>query len=504
MNEQQRAVLEKIPSLAGVCSLQQAMQTNQWSVERSVRAWKRVHYCVRQLSLSMVARITSQPIYELKLLLSHHAYLLSEQAQLARQRVSEMREPPLGLEKIPHAALHRLLDDLHRMDNMASFLAGCYQVILPAIHQACNTLRDSAHPLADAPTVRAAKLISVELSEVIAVGQQASLAMDEFEACADPVGDGQCLANVTDDVAQRPTIRSDWLAHLNRCIHAADGILGLDECDPSAPADPPPEPYPFSQPFAYSHVPRRDSRFQDSYNAGVNAEAFLYDQRFSPQDKTLMMFYKRIRELDVPEMMASILVELSGKKPWGFYREMLRQLWDEARHAMMGQVGLTGLGIDWTQIPINFTWSLNLNTQLDPQQRQGVLYFIEQGLMSRTGKRYEWEIATQSGDPLSALFQDFDWADEVLHAQIGRRWYVSQFESRQQALDFGDRAWSQVMSHWQRYQDEGLTEHRNWWPEIYQLACQHWDKPTDPVALGFDINYSNSRADLRSIRPPAE
>ncbi len=144
------------------------------------------------------------------------------------------------------------------------------------------------------------------------------------------------------------------------------------------------------------------------------------------------MFYKRLREIDVPEMMASILAETRGK-PWGFYRDMSRQLWDEARHAMMGEVGFRSLGVDWTAIPINFTWSLNLNTQLTAQERHAVLFYIEQGLMPRTGKRYEWEVGTASGNPLSGVFQDFDWADEVLHAQIGRQWYVPGFSGLNEA-----------------------------------------------------------------------
>ena len=41
---------------------------------------------------------------------------------------------------------------------------------------------------------------------------------------------------------------------------------------------------------------------------------------------------------------------------------------------------------------INFTWSLALNTQLKPIERHAVLYFIEQGLMPKTGKRFEWEV----------------------------------------------------------------------------------------------------------------
>ncbi len=53
----------------------------------------------------------------------------------------------------------------------------------------------------------------------------------------------------------------------------------------------------------------------------------------------------------------------------------------------VGEVGFVSQGIDWSSIPINFTWSLNLNTQLTPRERHAVLYFIEQGLMPRNGKR---------------------------------------------------------------------------------------------------------------------
>src|SRR5258707_11652079 len=98
-------------------------------------------------------------------------------------------------------------------------------------------------------------------------------------------------------------------------------------------------------PYQYDPVPRRDERFPDPYNMGVNAEVFLYDAQFPPEPKTLMMFYKRLREVDVPEMMASIIAETPGK-PWAYYRDMSRQLWNEARHAMMGKVGFANLGID--------------------------------------------------------------------------------------------------------------------------------------------------------------
>jgi len=212
-----------------------------------------------------------------------------------------------------------------------------------------------------------------------------------------------------------------------------------------------------------------------------------------------MMFYKRLREVDVPEMMASIITETKGK-PWDYYRDMSRQLWDEARHSMMGEVGFAQLGIDWPKkVMVNFTYSLGLNTQLTPIERHAVLYFIEQGLMSKTGKRFEWEVGQKSGNPLSALFQDYDWADEVLHAKIGRDWYLKEFDNAQEAVRYGDECWSKVLIGWREWRDKGLTQHRNWWPETYRDACKAWGIEPDPKILAFNTTYEQVRADLKTI-----
>ena len=209
-----------------------------------------------------------------------------------------------------------------------------------------------------------------------------------------------------------------------------------------------------------------------------------------------------MRELDVPEMMASIIVETKGKS-WDFYKDMTRQLWDEARHAIMGEAGFANLGVDWHKVMINFTWSLGLNTQLKPFEHHAVLYFIEQGLMTKTGKRHEWEIGRASGCGLAALFQDFDWADEVLHAKIGRDWYVSEFQNVQEAIQFGDKCWTRVLIGWNSWKDQGLTQHRNWWPDVYQEACDQWGVKPDPKILAYSTTYETQRADLKTIAPSA-
>jgi hypothetical protein len=148
---------------------------------------------------------------------------------------------------------------------------------------------------------------------------------------------------------------------------------------------------------------------------------------------------------------------------------------------------------------INFTWSLALNTQLTPIERHAVLYFIEQGLMPKTGKRFEWEVGQASHNPLSALFQDYDWADEVLHAKIGRDWYLKEFKDAKTAVHYGDECWSKVLMNWESWRAQGKTQHRNWWPEVYSAACKTWNLPPDPKVLAYDTTYETVRADLKNL-----
>src|SRR6202140_2691529 len=93
-----------LPALAGLASFDAAQQPG-LSVEDCVRRLKRYHYAFKRLHQIFTARITAEPIYELKMAFSLHAHLCAEHVTALRKRVGEMREPPLGLDAIPHPAL---------------------------------------------------------------------------------------------------------------------------------------------------------------------------------------------------------------------------------------------------------------------------------------------------------------------------------------------------------------------------------------------------------------
>ncbi len=460
-----------LPSLAGLATIAEAARPG-LGVEACVSRLKRYHYAFKRLHGIFTARITAEPIYELKTAFAHHAYLCAEHVEALRVRVGEMREPPLGLDVVPDPMLALFFDEILAAPATGDLLVGLYHVALPVLDAALAWHQVDTNPLTDAPSVRVCRFARLELADMIAFGKV-------------------CLDRLMDEDADREV--GPWIDTLRQALAAAGGLNGS-----RTPSGRPVDRMHSATPYAYDPVPRRDARYQDLFNQGVNAEAFLYRPDFDDRSKGLMMLFKRIREIDVPEMMAGIIHQTPGK-PWGYYRDMTRQLWDEARHAMMGEVGFVANGVDWTQARITHNWSLRLNTECSPLERHAVLYFIEQGLMPKTGKKYEWEVGVRSGDPLLATIQDYDWADEVLHAAIGREWYIPQVGRWKEALAFGDECWTRILSNWAEVRDKGLTGHANWWPAVYLEACRNWGIEPDPKILAFDESYEGKRADLKAV-----
>jgi hypothetical protein len=460
-----------LPPMGGACSLEEASRPG-LSVEKCVDRLRRYHFTLRRIHEILTARITAEPIYELKTAFSHHAYLCAEHITSLRVRVGEMREPPLRLDRIPDDHLAIFFDEILAAPTTAELLAGIYQKALPSLKVAFERHLKEANHLADAPTVRLIRFAQLEIADMVAFGTRA-------------------IAQLVDGSARDDML--DWLTYLDDCLGAAGQLDGSVAVAKKAVV----RRY-SAKPYVYDSVPKRDERFTDPWNQAVNAESFLYDPNMPARPKTLMMYFRRLREIDVPEMMASIISQTKDK-PWEYYRDMSRQLWDEARHALMGEAGFVANGVDWRLARITWNWSYRLNTECSPVERHAVLYFIEQGLMDKTGKRYEWEVAAQSGDSLSATFQDYDWADEVLHARIGREWYVTAMGNMHKALAYGDQCWSRVTSNWREVLEKGLTQHENWWPALYRDACASWGIAPDPKVLAFSTTYEDARADLKSV-----
>lgn len=269
----------------------------------------------------------------------------------------------------------------------------------------------------------------------------------------------RCLTALVRDDPKAGALADRWREHLVAYLLGARGIAGGSEPPAASAALPPPR---AGTPFQPDMHPRRDERFHGAYNFNFPPHV-VYNAAGVPDDeKNLALLCKRTLEMDVPEMMASFMTERADQ-PWEFRLDYSRQLWDEARHAMMGTVALQARGVDWKSIPLNIGFSLRLNLHATPLERQIILYGIEQSLMpAEAGKCSEYETARSSGDALSAHFHDYDWADEVLHARIGRRAMQREGISRDEALKRAQQIHEKTWAALDGYRNRDPQD--DWWP----------------------------------------
>jgi hypothetical protein len=444
--------LDNVPELAGLATYVDAARVG-YSVDENVRRLLRFHWVERQLMATMIAHLTAEPVGEVKCALALHQWQCAEHVDALRGRIAEMRNPVPRLDVPPDRALESFLDELRRSTNTAELLAGIYEITYRALGEAYRKHLSHTNPLVDQPTCR---LLRVALADIDDALTWAARARDAI-ASAEPGAR---------DAADR------WAAHLSAYLTAIGGIDGdepagatqehaLDRARAAGDA-----------PFRPDLHPRRDERFQESYNFEFPPHV-IYNMPDVPADeRNLALLCKRTLEMDVPEMMASFMTEREHE-PWEFYRDYSRQLWDEARHAMMGTVAFEARGVDWKRdIPLNVSFALRLNLHATPLERQIMLYAIEQSLMpGETGKRFEYETARAAGDELSAHFHDYDWADEVLHAQIGRRMLrrdgITSDEARERAEAVHEKTWAALEQY------RAPAEQRVWWPDFVRRVLGH-------------------------------
>jgi hypothetical protein len=375
-----------------------------------------------------------------------HQWQHAEHASLLRERISEMRNPAPRLDVAPDDSLEALFAELERSADTVELLTGVYTVVRPALVAHYRAQHAAENPLVAHPTRRVLQMILMDESDALEWGART---LRELLA-----GDAHAVE------------RSDaWRAHLEAYLARCGGVAGTQPADGQVP---PPR---STGPFVPDLTPARDARFRGQRDFDFPPHVIHDDPRVPADERNLALLCKRALEMDVPEMMASILVEWRSLS-WDLRRALSRQLWDEARHAMMGTVALEARGLDWTRIPLNIGFALRLSRHATPIERQIVLWAIEQSLMPReTGKRAEYETALEANDALSAHFHDYDWADEVLHTRIGRQVLkhagVTPAEATAQAAEIHERTWRALDAY------RGAEEAAGWWDDFVREALGH-------------------------------
>ncbi len=450
-----------VPELAGLASYPDAARIG-YSVDDNVRRLLRYQWTERRLMLALLSHLTAEPVWEVKGAMALHQWQDAEHTDAIRRRIGEMRHPVPPLDSAPDPRLDAWLEEALRAEDTVELVAGLYGVVRRALADAYRLHLAETNPLVDHPTRRVLRFALLDHDEAL---QWANAALQGLIR-NDPAAAARAAA---------------WTARLQSYLSAAGGVAG------PAPAEaallPPPR---AAAPFRPDFRPRRDARFAGTDDFDFPPHVLYNDPKVPAAERNLALLCKRTLEMDVPEMMASIMVERAGQ-PWAFHLDYARQLWDEMRHAMMGTVAFEARGVDWTRLPLNVGFSLRLNLHAEPLERQILLFAIEQSLMpAETGKRAEHQTAVAAADALSAHFHDYDWADEVLHAQIGRRWLRHEGISPEQAQARADGIHQRTWAALARYRP--AEPPHEWWDGFVRSVLGH------PSAL-----RPEQRAELRII-----
>jgi hypothetical protein len=374
------------------------------SVEESAVLLRRWGYVEFQLVRMLGGRMTSTPEMEVKYAQGRHAFEDAVHARELQTRLGDLRNHWSVMEPGQDTDLSVLLDETLRAPDSAAFLAAVYGVWKPALIAAYRAYLERQNSLADSLTDHALRHILVDEEMQVAWGREA------FEAVLAEAEEPAAARAAADAFAQE-------IAGLLDCIGGLDG---------AAPKDVGIERRRSAAPFAPKVVPERDRRY---------VQICEFPRELEPTETPMVrMMRRRMNEIDVAELCATTLYEVEGK-PLAYYVDLARHCFDECRHAMFGHAGLVGEGHDPTRFALK-RGNARFFQEEEPMDRYihlGVV--IEQKKMKKTGKKAEWLwCRDEARHPLMTTFQDFDWADEVAHVQMSRRW----------VKEFFDQDWEQV------------------------------------------------------------
>jgi hypothetical protein len=162
---------------------------------------------------------------------------------------------------------------------------------------------------------------------------------------------------------------------------------------------------------------------------------FVHVENERAAERFAQMLATRLSEITAAEGLVFVLCEVEGQ-PWPFYVDISRHLWDEVRHTLFGEAATEQIFGDRAAMPIR-DFDVTYIFGMTPLQQYAALGLgIEAAMMKYPpGKREEYEFCRDVAQhPLMTTFQDFDWADEVLHVNIARRQLKDWFRGSQQEL----------------------------------------------------------------------
>jgi hypothetical protein len=339
----------------------------------------RFHYLSRAIALACGGWIAGTPNLEAKAALARAAWQQTLAGDAFRERVFELRYPNRFLEEGGDAPLIRVYEAAIDAPDSDAFLAALTDAVLPDYAERLSAFLAQTDELDDGPTIR---IVEHALRDA---AEQAGA----FNPGARP-GPGTV----------------SWVSRL------LDGFRTLEP--------------PARTPFRLAEDPARDDAYFSSsfYWPDAIVPGYPYGEGVALQVRSAVSHLNEVWAVDTA---GAILHGLAPELGWEWIRDAGRWCYDEARHMLMGKRRLEAWGLPAHSIPLG-GYIYEACAGEDPLYRLGMLGYFE---TKNIGRKRERAAAFHAmGDTTSETDMEFDWADETLHAEYGRRWLKDLLEQR--------------------------------------------------------------------------
>ena len=338
-------------------------------------------FAEKKLMFQCAAHLVGTTNRDLKLLLGRAQFLAAERCTALRKRLQELRMPKVRIDKCPSDALELALEEALHCENDRE-VAAVAHLLHAGLVVTYGRYLEQTNPLADAPSCDLIKS-QLPLLQEIAASLKAFLQSIEHR---------------------------DSVDRIEKFLSGAGGLDGAGES-----SDVPPKRERSERPFEIDRQAGRQLVPEMVWD-------YIKPSMEEVADHFVHMLGIRLSEISVAEGLAIVIFE-TRDKPWEFHHGLSRHLWDEVRHSMMGEAAIEATYGDRGAIPMR-EYERVYCMEAPPLEQYATLGIeIEGGQMKYpVGKRGEWEFCRDAAkSPLMATFQDFDWADEVLHVNLARR-----------------------------------------------------------------------------------
>jgi uncharacterized ferritin-like protein (DUF455 family) len=365
-------------------------------VEEAGRRLRRIAALKKGVMRSLAGWLPRMPDFASKCHVSRHVYLDAKGTQAAAHRVWELQ---FGRGAFPEATeLDPFLQVMDRAADVPEMLAGLYLVVKAELVDAYRRYMAETDPVFDSPTL--------DVLEPLLREEERQVAWARAEL------DRRLLS------VEAKRHLAEWQEYLAQRLAACGGVLG--EC--ARPGDdrrPPPAATDstYEAPAAFVDRPPYELpeaiTFEDMPNHSLEA-----DPGTVPDQHRLVYAY--YQEIDIVDLLATILYESPVDMPIAYFVDISRQTWDESRHTTMGIRRLKELGYDLNNCGCP-TGRYAAWRRMTVLERISFLTQVGEAC-SLAGKREHIQRWLAEGDVTSSALVEFDISDESQHVAFGSRW----------------------------------------------------------------------------------